>query len=177
MKQVVAARTAVAAVAGGTASVLAGGKFANGAITGAFAQLYNADGIGKSFAVGGGRALGAIFGGIVGTGTAGLCTAGTYGACGTVTPGIIMTGVVGGALVGGQTAGVIYDAVSNVLGGEVYSKTEDSSPETVAVDSKGNAIPLQEGEYLTGSPDGKWIQVRKPDGDPRACESMEVIVR
>ncbi|MEZ5901360.1 MAG: hypothetical protein R3D51_17920 [Hyphomicrobiaceae bacterium] len=39
----VAARTAVAAVAGGTASVLSAGKFANGAITGAFAQLYNAD--------------------------------------------------------------------------------------------------------------------------------------
>ncbi|MEZ5897875.1 MAG: hypothetical protein R3D51_00120, partial [Hyphomicrobiaceae bacterium] len=31
----VAARTAVSAVAGGTASVLSGGKFANGAITGA----------------------------------------------------------------------------------------------------------------------------------------------
>ena len=39
------ARTAIAAVAGGTASVLAGGKFANGAITGAFAQLYNAEGL------------------------------------------------------------------------------------------------------------------------------------
>ena len=38
------ARTAVAAVAGGTASVLSGGKFANGAITGAFAQLYNGEG-------------------------------------------------------------------------------------------------------------------------------------
>ena len=37
----IAARTAIAAIAGGTASVLSGGKFANGAITGAFAQLYN----------------------------------------------------------------------------------------------------------------------------------------
>ena len=44
----VAARTAVAAVAGGTASVLSGGKFANGAITGAFAQLYNGEGCGIS---------------------------------------------------------------------------------------------------------------------------------
>ncbi|MEZ5901362.1 MAG: hypothetical protein R3D51_17930, partial [Hyphomicrobiaceae bacterium] len=41
----IAERTAVAAVAGGTASVLAGGKFANGAITGAFAQLYNAEAV------------------------------------------------------------------------------------------------------------------------------------
>lgn len=38
------ARTVVAAAAGGTASVLAGGKFANGAITGAMAQLFNAEG-------------------------------------------------------------------------------------------------------------------------------------
>ncbi len=35
---------AVSAIAGGTASVLSGGKFANGAITGAFAQLYNVEG-------------------------------------------------------------------------------------------------------------------------------------
>ena len=40
----IAERTAIAAVAGGTASVLSGGKFANGAITGAFAQLYNGEG-------------------------------------------------------------------------------------------------------------------------------------
>lgn len=39
----IAERTAVSAIAGGTASVLSGGKFANGAITGAFAQLYNAE--------------------------------------------------------------------------------------------------------------------------------------
>lgn len=35
------ARTAVAALAGGTASVLSGGKFANGAITGAMGHLFN----------------------------------------------------------------------------------------------------------------------------------------
>ena len=39
----IAARTAVA---GGTASVLSGGKFANGAITGAFAQMYNGEACG-----------------------------------------------------------------------------------------------------------------------------------
>ena len=39
----IAERTAIAAVAGGTASVLSGGKFANGAITGAFEQLYNGE--------------------------------------------------------------------------------------------------------------------------------------
>lgn len=46
----IAERTAVSAIAGGTASVLSGGKFANGAITGAFAQLYNAEGIGINYA-------------------------------------------------------------------------------------------------------------------------------
>jgi hypothetical protein len=45
--ELVAARTAIAAAAGGTASVLSGGKFANGAITGAFSQLYNGESRGK----------------------------------------------------------------------------------------------------------------------------------
>ena len=39
----------VAAVAARTASVFSGGKFANGAITGAFAQMYNAEGGAKDF--------------------------------------------------------------------------------------------------------------------------------
>jgi Domain of unknown function (DUF4329) len=46
------ARTAVAAAVGGTASVLSGGKFANGAITGAMGHLFNAEKIlerGKMF--------------------------------------------------------------------------------------------------------------------------------
>jgi hypothetical protein len=37
----VAGRTAAAAVVGGTASALGGGKFANGAVTGAFSHLFN----------------------------------------------------------------------------------------------------------------------------------------
>jgi len=37
------ARIMTAAVIGGTASVISGGKFANGAITGAFTQLFNAE--------------------------------------------------------------------------------------------------------------------------------------
>ncbi|MEZ5901339.1 MAG: hypothetical protein R3D51_17810 [Hyphomicrobiaceae bacterium] len=63
----IAERTAVAAVAGGTASVLSGGKFANGAITGAFAQLYNGEcqackGI-TGPEMGGGSRIGAMQGG------------------------------------------------------------------------------------------------------------------
>ncbi len=37
-------RTAIAAAAGGTASALTGGKFANGAVTAAMAHLFNAEG-------------------------------------------------------------------------------------------------------------------------------------
>jgi hypothetical protein len=47
--QMVAARTAVAATIGGTASALSGGKFATGAITAAFLHLFNAEGFGKKF--------------------------------------------------------------------------------------------------------------------------------
>ena len=36
----------------------------------------------------------------------------------------------------------------------------------VVVDSKGNAIPVREGETVTGSPDGVWLQVRDADGRP-----------
>lgn len=41
-----------------------------------------------------------------------------------------------------------------------------NAPDRIAVDSRGNAIPLKKGETLTGSPDGRWIQVRDPDGNP-----------
>ncbi len=40
-------RIAGAAIIGGTASVISGGKFANGAITGAFTQMYNAENANK----------------------------------------------------------------------------------------------------------------------------------
>ncbi|MCK5285410.1 MAG: hypothetical protein KAJ86_07495 [Alphaproteobacteria bacterium] len=40
------------------------------------------------------------------------------------------------------------------------------SPDQISIDRKGNAIPHQKDQYLTGSPDGKWIQVRNADGSP-----------
>jgi hypothetical protein len=40
------------------------------------------------------------------------------------------------------------------------------TPDVIAVDAKGNAIPLKEGEYITSSPDGTWKQVRDADGNP-----------
>jgi RHS repeat-associated protein len=38
--------------------------------------------------------------------------------------------------------------------------------EKIVVDPKGNAIPLKPGEYITGSPDGRFIQVRDATGQP-----------
>jgi len=43
-----AERTSIAAIIGGTASVIGGGKFANGAVTAAFAHAYNAEGRDRS---------------------------------------------------------------------------------------------------------------------------------
>jgi uncharacterized protein RhaS with RHS repeats len=40
------------------------------------------------------------------------------------------------------------------------------SEPVIAVDSKGNAIPVQTGEQITSSPDGKYQQVRDSNGDP-----------
>jgi len=34
------------------------------------------------------------------------------------------------------------------------------------VDSKGNVIPVLKNQQLTGSPDGRWIQVRDVQGKP-----------
>ena len=45
-------RTAIASVAGGAASKLSGGKFANGAVTAAFAHMYNAEGGGRKIGIG-----------------------------------------------------------------------------------------------------------------------------
>lgn len=36
----------------------------------------------------------------------------------------------------------------------------------IVVDPKGNAIPVNEGEQLTGSPDGRFVQVRDKNGKP-----------
>jgi hypothetical protein len=49
-----AGRTAIASIAGGTASALGGGKFTNGAVTGAMTHLLNAEGQNnkKAFLVG-----------------------------------------------------------------------------------------------------------------------------
>jgi hypothetical protein len=41
----------------------------------------------------------------------------------------------------------------------------------IVVDPRGNSIPVQEGNWLTGSPDSKWIQERAPDGTQRGKQT------
>ena len=49
---------------------------------------------------------------------------------------------------------------------EVVATTGRRVPDVIAVDSRGNAIPLNHGEHFTESPDGRGIQVRDSSGIP-----------
>ncbi|MEK7811357.1 MAG: RHS repeat-associated core domain-containing protein, partial [Pseudomonadota bacterium] len=51
-------------------------------------------------------------------------------------------------------------------GGRAGGGGRSCPPARVDVDSRGNAFPLREGEYITGSKDGTWKQVRDPQGNP-----------
>ena len=43
--------------------------------------------------------------------------------------------------------------------------------DVVVVDDKGNAIPVREGNWLTGSKDGKWIQEMEPSDRPQGRQT------
>lgn len=43
--------------------------------------------------------------------------------------------------------------------------------DVVVVDPQGNAIPIREGNWLTGTPDGTWLQEREPDGTKKGKET------
>ena len=45
------------------------------------------------------------------------------------------------------------------------------SGDVVAVDEAGNAIKVPQGNWLTGTKDGKWIQERTPDGTTKGQET------
>jgi RHS repeat-associated protein len=46
------------------------------------------------------------------------------------------------------------------------AREPSDKPTTIAVDSKGNAIPLKDGEYVDGSPDSEYLQVKDRNGRP-----------
>jgi hypothetical protein len=84
------------AVLGGVGSVAGGGKFANGAVTGAFGYMFNACGADPhgclKWGAGGGFTLGVI--------AAGGCDLGSYGACALANPGIVAAATAGGTSFG-----------------------------------------------------------------------------
>lgn len=78
--------------------------------------------------------------------------------------------VPGGPIWGGRSAGG-YGGGSSAIGVSRGASGGSASPrfcppDRVIVDSRGNAIPLKPGEYITGSKDGVWRQVRDPQGNP-----------
>ena len=83
---------------------------------------------------------------------------------------LVGTGI--GFVVGGAAdlVGMAGDALINALPSwtppDIVLNSRAGEGSDFVVDGKGNAIPLAEGEYITGSPDGRWIQVRGPDGEP-----------
>jgi hypothetical protein len=118
----VLARTAIAAAAGGTASVLTGGKFANGAITGAMAHLFNAEGGGRTFARDLGAVLGGVAGGTVAAAATGVCASATAGSCAIAAPEVVGGGIALGAATGSVMASSIYDSLS-----ETYANDNQAS--------------------------------------------------
>ena len=161
----VAARTAVAAIAGGTASMLSGGKFANGAITGAFAQLYNGEGGAErvnnwsSY----GAAAGATTGG--GLATAG-CTAASGGGCALAAPETFAAGSLAGVPIG---AGIGW-AAANMANGIV----DTANMVYDYVHGNSLASPRQTTVYQLTGPDGSIQKYGiTSEGDPRDRYSAE----
>ena len=75
-----------------------------------------------------------------------------------------------GILPNRKLAKIAGKAAGDVLGSAARATTRVKpplqTPERIVVDSRGNAIPLKQGEYVTRSPDGKWVQVRDANGNP-----------
>jgi len=117
--------TAFVALAGGLAAEITGGKFANGAITAAFANLYNK--WGRQLAQGVGVVLGGIAGGALATGGTAACAAGTGGACGLGAPWIIGAGVAAGGASGNTIATTIYDAIAGTYANDNQASVHGNS--------------------------------------------------
>lgn len=83
-------------------------------------------------------------------------------------------GVVSDVLTAGTILSVTVSALPSVSGSRAAAAAPKKIPVNelpssggkFVVDSKGNTIYLKPGETFTSSPDGKWIQVRGPDGKP-----------
>ena len=143
-------RTAVAAIGGGLAAEITGGKFANGAVTAAFAHMLNAEA---------GRMLGALGTGYVGTalgtGVAGICAYVTAGGCVTAGPYI----VTGGAMIGRAVGGALGSAV------EDWVFSDDGPPNTDDLIKDAQArYPNKAGKFEAHHEDPKYM-----GGDPKGA--------
>lgn len=74
---------------------------------------------------------------------------------------------IGGVITPGVTGLGLVSRVAKSPGGKNVNPFKGPVDRPiVAVDPKGNAIPVKPGDRLAGSPDGKWIQVRDANGQP-----------
>ena len=112
-------RTAIMAIVGGTASALGGGKFANGAISGAFVHMFNAEGLVDKAISFGQRAL-TVVGGALQMATGGLLIASGVG-----TPlGALMIGLGANNIIAGTTGyNAIQSGLTYVSDGALGAKT------------------------------------------------------
>lgn len=94
-------RTVIASVFGGLASQATGGSFADGAMSAAFAHLFN-DEAARAATILAGSGLGAT----LGVAASGACDLGTAGVCTPTNPWLVG----GGAAAGGVAGGYLYDA-------------------------------------------------------------------
>ncbi len=108
------ARTAIMAIVGGTTSEISGGKFANGAVTGAFIHLYNAENFGQKVM---NKAVDIYYNGTRTKNMANIINRGRIGAGVGITTGGIIGGPAGAAAFGviGTGGGMLYGAVENSL--------------------------------------------------------------
>jgi hypothetical protein len=149
------------AVLGGLASVAGGGKFANGAITGAFGYLFNA--CGAQFGCTG---VGLLSGAGAGATAALGCDVVTVGVCAFGNPLI----VAGGAFVGG-TIGLAADAVDAVrswLAGTIFASSSPNVPPSVGPGPyAGTPIPAGPSSTPTAEQQGEI----NAEGDANGCHT------
>jgi A nuclease family of the HNH/ENDO VII superfamily with conserved AHH len=112
------------AVLGGIGAQLGGGKFANGAITGAFGYLFNEtfheeEKPGLSTAGKVGMGVGALAGGVVAAG----CDFATFGGCVVANPGLVLGWAALGAA-GGALAGELFSKASEQLAKNIAALTQ-----------------------------------------------------
>ncbi|NHQ90505.1 RHS repeat-associated core domain-containing protein, partial [Janthinobacterium lividum] len=115
---------AISSVVGGTASVLGGGKFANGARTAAFGYAFNAmSAASRARLIGAGGFLGGTAGGVV----AGGCVVGSAGICTVGAPAIVGLGIAGGATFGNFIA-TLTDTLDNWIFGASSGGSDVKTP-------------------------------------------------